>query len=419
MFLSVDELLILTLPITIDVTIRGIELKMLLDTAFSVDSLWESDRQSRKNITFKFEVQNYELNKLREINDFRNRYAKGEFQFTPKKAFRLKERGHERYIQPVAYKDRIVIHSFCQNVLIKELRKYLIHDNCASLKGMGIDQQIKRFEVFLRKYYQRYGTNEGYVLHIDFQKYFDNLRHDKIIELISEKIQDEECIDFLRYILKKNEVDVSFLSDEQYAQCMDMVFNSLKYQQMQFDKTGEKMMPKSVGIGNEVSQIIGVFYPYKIDNYVKIVKGMKYYGRYMDDSIVVHNDRQELECLLEEIRVIAKDLGIFISEKKTYIQKLTKPVLFLKTKFVLTETGKVIKWKCHDTFIRERRKLKKLQEKMVNGEIPYKDIENQYRSWRGTVTRKGYKNYRQVHRMDILYNELFIKPFIRGDYARC
>lgn len=75
---------------------------MLLDTAFSVDSLWESDKQSRKNITFKYEVQNYGLNKLKEITDFREKYKYGDFNFTPKKSFKLSERGHERCIQPVA-----------------------------------------------------------------------------------------------------------------------------------------------------------------------------------------------------------------------------------------------------------------------------------------------------------------------------
>lgn len=237
--------------------------------------------------------------------------------------------------------------------------------------------------------------------------------------MIEEKIPDKEVIDFLRFVLKRNEVDVSFLTDEQYKKCMNMVFNSLKYQRMNFKHTGRKMMPKSVGIGNEISQIIGVFYPYRIDNYIKIVKGFKYYGRYMDDLIIVHNDKQELKDLLEDIKKIANDLGIFISENKTYIQKLTKPVIFLKTYFVLTDTGKVIKWKSKGTFVRERRKLKKLNTKMLTGEIPYKDIENQYRSWRGTVTRKGYKNHRQVTRMDRLYNQIFLEPFIEGSYAGC
>lgn len=50
-------------------------------------------------------------------------------------------------------------------------------------------------------------------------------------------------------------------------------------------------MRKSVGIGSQISQISGVYYPTRIDNYCKIVKGMKYYGRYMDklfDELFIH-----------------------------------------------------------------------------------------------------------------------------------
>lgn len=399
----------------------------LLDTAFSVESLWESDIQSRKNIKFKYEVQNYELNKLNEINEFRKRYEEGTFEFAPRRPFKLYERGRERFIKPVAYKDRVPIHSFCQNILLKELKKYLIYDNCASIKGKGIDQQLNRLEVFLKRYYMKYKTNEGYVLHIDLRKYFDNIRHDKVIEQISDKIWDEEIIDFMRCILKNNEIDVSYLSDEKYAVCMDKVFNALKHQTIVYKKTGEKMLKKSIGIGNEISQIVGVFFLHPVDNYIKIVKGFKFYGRYMDDLIVIHNNKQDLIDLLNELFVIAKDLGVFINKKKTYIQKLDKPVLFLKTYFLLTETGKVIRWKHKSIFVRERRKLKKLNKKMLNGELKYKDIKTQYRSWRGNISRKKkingvktkqpvYHNRRQLQLMDKFYNELFINSFITGKY---
>lgn len=387
----------------------------LLDTCFSVDNLHKSFMEIRKNIHFKYNVQNYRLNELKEIAKFREDYKNGVYKLSESRSFKLKERGRERYIQPIAFKDRVVIHAFCSNVLLPKLTPYLIYDNCASLKGMGIDQQLNRFEVFLKKYYKQYGTNEGYVLHIDFKKYFDNIRHDKIVELIKEKILDEEVIEFLQFVLKNNEVDVSFLSDEQYKEYINRPFNSLEYHQINFEKTGEKMMSKSIGIGNEISQIIGVFYPYKIDNYIKIVKGFKYYGRYMDDLIIIYHNKQELQNLLEDIKQIADGLGIYINNNKTYIQKLNKPIVFLKTYFLLTKTGKVIKWKNSGTFVRERKKLKKLKVKMLNGNISYKDIENQYRGWRGTVTRKGYKNHRQVARMDKLYNELFITPFIEGN----
>ena len=56
---------------------------------------------------------------------------------------------------------------------------------------------------------------------------------------------------------------------------------------MPTDKRGEKFLNKSVGIGSQISQSIGILFPTEIDNYVKIVRHQKLYGRYMDDSYII------------------------------------------------------------------------------------------------------------------------------------
>ena len=393
----------------------------LLDTCFSIENLHQSFMDIRKSIHFKYNVQNYRLNELKEIASFREAYKNGTFKFTDSKAFYLRERGRERYIQPVTFRDRVIVHAFCQYVLLPKLTPYLIYDNCASIEGKGIDKSLDRFRVHLQRYYTRHKSNEGYILQIDCRKYFDNLRHDLIIEKLRSKLDPEE-IDFLKMILKQNEIDVSYMTDEQYATCMTDVFNAIEYNAMRYEKTGEKIMRKSIGIGSETSQIIGLYYLAEIDNYVKIVKGFKYYARYMDDSYVIHKDKEVLRELLEELKAKYAELGLQINDKKTQIRKISKPVVFLKTIYILTETGKVVKRKCKDTFKRERIKLKKFATKVLNKEMTYNMVKMQYLSWRGTIMRHNgrmYKNYKQVSRMDKLYNELFILPFIKGYYAGC
>lgn len=393
----------------------------LLDTCFSIENLHQSFMDIRKSIHFKYNVQNYRLNELKEIASFREAYQNGTFKFTDSKAFYLRERGRERYIQPVTFRDRVIVHAFCQYVLLPKLTPYLIYDNCASIEGKGIDKSLDRFRVHLQRYYTRHQSNEGYILQIDCRKYFDNLRHDLIIEKLSSKLDPEE-LDFLKMILKQNEIDVSYMTDEQYATCLTDVFNAIEYNAARHEKTGEKIMRKSIGIGSETSQIIGLFYLSEIDNYIKIVKGFKYYARYMDDSYVIHKDKEVLRELLEELKAKYAELGLQINDKKTQIRKISKPVVFLKTIYILTETGKVVKRKCKDTFKRERIKLKKFATKVLNREMTYNMVKMQYLSWRGTIMRhKGrmYKNYKQVSRMDKLYNELFILPFIKGYYAGC
>lgn len=390
----------------------------LLDNCFSVDNLHESFMDIRKSIHFKYSVQNYRINELREISRFRTAYRNGTFTFSESRQFKLKERGHERLIHPIVFRDRVVIHAFCKYVLLPKLTPYLIYDNCASLKGKGIDKSLDRLRVHLQRYYFRNKTNHGYILKGDCRKFFDNLQHDIILNSMRGILDDEE-IDFLRLILKENEIDVSYMTDAEYASCMNTVFSSIEYNAHDYPKTRDRIMRKSVGIGSEASQIIGLFYLHDIDNYIKIVRGFKYYGRYMDDFYIIHEDRQALIDILDELKRRYKAVGLEINNKKTQISRLEKPITFLKTILILTDTGKIIKRKCADTFKRERIKLKKFAYKLDAGDMPYKAIDNQYRSWRGNVSRKGYKNYRQVSRMDKLYNELYIEPFIDGSYARC
>lgn len=176
------------------------------------------------------------------------------------------------------------------------------------------------------------------------------------------------------------------------------------------------MMRKSIGIGSEVSQVIGLYYLSSVDNYIKIVRGFKYYARYMDDSYVIYHEKEVLEELLKTLKNKYNELGLTINDKKTHIIKLSKPMVYLKTTYILTDTGKVIMCKSKDTFKRERKKLKKFAESKISYDI----VDAQYRSWRGTITQKRstntciYHNYKQLHRMDGLYNRLFIKPFAEG-----
>lgn len=68
-------------------------------------------------------------------------------------------------------------------------------------------------------------------------------------------------------------------------------------------------MHKSVNIGDQLSQILGIYYPYPIDNYVKYVRSQKFYGRYMDDWYIMNPSKEELQDLLNHIRDIAKERG--------------------------------------------------------------------------------------------------------------
>lgn len=124
----------------------------------------------------------------------------------------------------------------------------------------------------------------------------------------------------------------------------------------------------------------------------------------MDDRIIIHQSKEYLKNLLAEIEEIAGTLGIFINHKKTQIVKISHGFTWLKTRYYLTESGKIIKKIPKDTIVRERRKLKSLSRKIGYGEIQERTIAEQYRSWRGG--KNEYQAYHTLQNMDLLYRRL-------------
>ena len=387
-----------------------------MDDIYNADTLYDSFLEIRKPIKYKKSVQLYGFDALSYISDTIKAHEDGTTAYHKGVEFTISERGKVRHITPVPFKERVPVHALCKEILIPELRKKLIYDNCASLKGRGIDMQRDRVVVHLKRYYARYGTNEGYALFSDFSKYFDNLDHELLIKEMGKVIKDEEVLKEVQLILDAYKIDGSKLSDEEFELCKNGVYDSNKYYRN--PKQGpERYINKSVGIGSELSQIAGVYYPTRIDNYVKIVRGCTEYGRYNDDFYIFHPDKEFLLDVFEGIKAIAKELKLHINERKTRLVKLNQPFVFLKVRYHLTETGKVTRSYTAKTFIRERRKLKKFKKKLDAHELTMETIEAQYRSWRGRVMRcrnkqsknakPMYSNWKAVQTTDKLFKELF------------
>lgn len=183
-------------------------------------------------------------------------------------------------------------------------------------------------------------------------------------------------------------------------------------------------MYKGLDIGDQVAQIAAILYPTPIDNYVKIVRGEKYYGRYMDDSFIISNSREHLLELLKDIKVIAANLGIILNPKKVRILPLSRTFIFLQIKYFLTSSGKLVKRLNPKRITSMRRKLKKLAIMVKDKKRDYIIIRNMFRGWSKDFYRLMSKKQRQ--NMDNLYKSLFKEEeeeyektiYIRPDYRR-
>lgn len=366
---------------------------------FDGNVLYESKAKAMKGSDWKPQVQRFNMTYLLELSKMQRDLEYMEYEFLPTTNFTLHERGKLRRITGEQVQDRIVKHALCDEVLNPLIETHLIYDNGASVVGKGIAFTRKRLLTHLRKYYAQHGSNEGYILLIDFSKYYDNIRHDVLLKLFEQYVDDEHALWLLRKTVERSRVDVSYMSDEEYEHCLDKLFDSLLYQYMNPKLfTGEKFMGKHLNIGDQVAQTAGISYRIRIDNYVKIVRGVKFYAGYMDDSYAIHESKEFLQELLEDIIEIANELGITVNTRKTRICKLSEHWRFLQVQYSLTDTGRVIQKINPKRLTAMRRKMKKLAPKLTE-----KEFTDFYKSW----FKNHYKimSKKQRSNMDALFNQ--------------
>ena len=384
---------------------------MPMKDVYNANSLYAGYLKAKEGVEWKESTQRYEANLLLNILNTQKVLKAKTYKARPMSEFTLYERGHTRRIKAQHISDRVIQRAFNDNVLIPKVRDKLIYDNGASLKGKGLAFSRRRFEQHLRNAYGEYGES-AYILLMDFKKYYDNVRHDKAFEIF-EKILKFDEMEFLKLAFDDFKVDVSYMTDEEYSTCMDRLFNALDHANIPKElKTGRRYMAKSLGIGNQSAQITGVFYPNGIDHYCKTVRGMKYYGRYMDDTYIIMQDKETIKELYGKIKVICDGLGIFVNGAKTHIRKITGWVPWLKINYHLKPTGGLIRKVSSSTFRRERRKLKKFRKLYEQGRMSLEHIRQCYQSWRGTYRK--YDSGTRLKKMDDYFKTLFGKDDKHG-----
>lgn len=342
---------------------------------FSLDMIntcaYECTRQSRWKETTQRYLSNLLLNNI----ELRDEVLSGNYKVRPTVDFTLNERGHIRQIEAPVVRDRIVQKTITNNILIPLLRPCLIYDNFASLEMRGTSFARKRFDIMLRRYFAKNRT-DGYALLIDVRKYFNSIDHEVLKQLIAPKIKDLEprTVGLIHYI-----IDTS-------------------------SKTGV-----GLNLGSEAPQIFAVYYLNPVDQFAKVVKGCKYYGRYMDDIFVLGKTKSELQALLSEIKEVLSKLKLEVNTKKTHIVKLSHGFTYLQVKYNILPSGKIIKRASHDKIVRERRRLKAFKRMLNDGKMTELEIYNCYQSWRGTFIREHNAIKKTLDNMDKLYLDLFGK----------
>lgn len=348
--------------------------------------------KSLRNVGWKRSVHNYEFNVIDTMQgDIK--LLKNEKLPKPRGSdiITIRERGKERTITPIHIADRVMQKIFCDHCLTPLIKDKLIYDNGASLDGKGVQFTRNRMNEML-VYMTRKYKDDFYALKFDFKSYFDSIPHSTCREVLSNLIDDERTVEILMDIIKS---PFAVQIKKKYKEPLKSVLlNRL-----------ENDMMKGICLGSQVSQSMALLIPNEMDHYIKDIAQFKCYIRYMDDGIVLAKTREELVELLGNIEWFAMAVGLKFNKKKTKIVKASHGFTFLKTRYHITKTGKIVRRLSRDGITRNRRKLIKLKAKIDNGERSIDDAYNVMQSW---LAHSAHANcYTTRQSMLKLYDELY------------
>lgn len=124
----------------------------------------------------------------------------------------------------------------------------------------------------------------------------------------------------------------------------------------------------------------------------------------MDDMVLIHESKAYLVQCRDAIAERLADLGFELHPKKTQIFKLSQGVVFMNWRFRLTPSGKILRLMPKAKLSKQRRRLRRLWEKEVKGEVESGTTRTSLQSWLANAKRGD--TFYQRKRMIKYFEEL-------------
>ncbi len=232
-----------------------------------------------------------------------------------------------REIFAADFRDRIV-HHLLYNYISPIFERLFINDSYSCRKKKGTLYGIKRVDHFIRSCSTNY-KQDCYILKMDIKSYFMSIDHLILFQKIKKAIfRYKDTINFdldlVLYLLEK------------------VIFNNpTKNCILKGSKNDWRNLPKDksllfvdknkgLPIGNLTSQLFGNVYLNDFDHFIKCKLKIKYYGRYVDDLVILHQDKEYLKSIIPQLREYLKsNLSLELHPRKIYLQYFSKGVSFL------------------------------------------------------------------------------------------
>ena len=235
-----------------------------------------------------------------------------------------------RKIEKSKYMDRIVHRWLVDNILKPYFIPRFIQTTYACIEGRGMHKACLDMQEMMKHCTRIW--NNYYILKMDIAKYFDNIDKKILVSILEKRIKDKDVMWLINEILYANKRE------------------------------------KGLEIGNYTSQMFANIYLNEYDWYVKRNLHIKYFSRYMDDSILLVKTKKEAIQALEKIKRFLKENLNLELNSKTQIFKSSQGVNFCGYK--INEYRLKIRDKGKKKL---KKKIKYLRYEIKNGRMTSKD----------------------------------------------
>lgn len=315
------------------------------------DNLLLAYRKARRGKRSRLEVAQFACQLEPELLTLQRELRQGSYQPGTYRQFTIYDR-KPRVISAAPFRDRVVHHAL-MNVIEAPLDQRFIDDCYACRKGKGVHAAVNRYQAYAQRY--------AYTLKLDIRQYFPSIDHLLLKQIIRRRIKDLLVLDLL-----DNIIDASPESPAPFD-CFagDDLVSAVERR-------------RGIPIGNLTSQFFANLYLDDFDHWLKETLRVPAYLRYVDDLILLDNDKQRLWQSCQAIEAYLLTLRLRLHDRKRQIVRSDQWVDVLG--YRVSRTRRLLR---NDNGYRFRRKLKRLAQAYRLFKRDWDDINPAVQSWTG------------------------------------
>lgn len=315
----------------------------------------------RKNTVHRKKLTIFELYYLTNIYQIKEDLINNRYTHQAYNIFLIKEPKYRIIMSEKLY-DKVINHLISKYVLKPCIERILISSNVATRESKGTKASIEYLKYYINKL--KFHTNNIYVLKCDISKYFFNIDHNILNDMINRfkidtklKLIIKDIINSTDKVNSKETIDLIINNEKNRLKSRNIDYKNAF---LELDRLPRYNIGKGLPIGNMSSQLLALLYLNGLDNFIKEQLHIKYYIRYMDDFLLISDNKDHLKYCLKEITNYIENKLLLKLNNKTQIYNLSKGFNFLGYRYIL-KNKKFLMLPTSKNKIKIRRKLKRLK----------------------------------------------------------